>query len=54
MLAGVKGGKVEGGHGAGEQIFFDFPELKASWVIFRGSRKKKKKERRGRAVTLSH
>lgn len=51
MLAGVRGGKVEGGHIGGEQVFFDLLELKASWV---SSGEGKKGERRGRAVTLSH
>lgn len=28
----MTGGKVEGGHMEGKQIFFDLLELKASWV----------------------
>ena len=44
MLAGVRGGKVEGGHIGGEQVFFDLLELKASWVSS-GEGKKRRKER---------
>lgn len=56
MLAAVRGGKVEGGHIEGEQIFFDLLELGASWVRL-GEKKKKKRKEKGegeRAVTLSH
>lgn len=32
MVAAVRGGKAQGGHREGKQIFFDLLELKASWV----------------------
>lgn len=54
MTPWVRGGKVEGGHREGEQIFFDLLELKASWVRLKGRGGKKEKGEGERAVTLSH
>lgn len=53
-MAWVRGGKLEGGHIEGEQIFFDLLELKASWVRLREGGVKKEKGEGERAVTLSH
>lgn len=53
ILAWVRGGKVQGGHTDGKQVFFDFLELKGLMGEIASKKKGGRKERE-RAVTLSH
>lgn len=51
----MRGGKVQGGHTDGKQVFFDLLQLKGLMgKIAREKKNKKRRKERERAVTLSH